>query len=41
MLPCGYVVDTRTLRAYLGHHSIQSKVHYGELALGRFNSVWG
>ena len=37
---CGYALanrgtDTRTLQAYLGHHSIQSTVRYTELAPGR------
>jgi integrase len=42
---CGYALanrgtDTRTLQAYLGHRSIQSTVHYAELAPGRFKNLW-
>jgi site-specific recombinase XerD len=32
--------DTRTLQAYLGHRSIQSTVHYSEMAPGRFKNIW-
>jgi hypothetical protein len=39
MLPCGYVLDARTLQTYLGHRSIRSKVRYAEFALGRFKNV--
>jgi Phage integrase family len=32
--------DTRTLRAYLGHRSIQSTVRYTESAPNRFKNLW-
>jgi site-specific recombinase XerD len=41
---CGYAVankglDARTLQAYLGHRSINSR--YAALAPGRFKNIWG
>jgi site-specific recombinase XerD len=43
---CGYALankglDTRTLQAYLGHHSINSTTRYAALAPGRFKNIWG
>jgi site-specific recombinase XerD len=33
-------VDTRALRAYLGHRNIQHTVRYTELAPDRFKDFW-
>jgi site-specific recombinase XerD len=43
---CGYElankgIDTRTLRAYLGHRSINSTTRYAALAPGRFKNILG
>jgi integrase len=34
-------LDTRTLQAYLGHHSINSTTRYAAIAPGRFKNIWG
>ncbi len=33
-------VDTRALKAYLGHRNIQHTVRYTELAPDRFKGFW-
>ena len=36
-----YILDTRTLQAFLGHRSINSTTRYAALAPGRFKNIWG